>query len=68
MNFINFEASELQPALTETGLCGALKTMRILALEFVSKNEKRIRKRRGAKFPGKGHIVLWRTFFQSRIG
>ena len=37
--------------------------MRILALDFVSKNEKRSRKRRGEKFPRKGHTVLWPIFF-----
>ena len=36
-------------ALTYTGLCGALRAMRILALEFLSKNDKRSRTRRGAK-------------------
>ena len=57
-----------QPLLTDTGLCGAIRAMRILALEFLSKNEKRSRKRRGAKCPRKGHTVLWRTFFRSCIG
>ena len=28
-------------SLTDTGLCGALRAMRIVALEFLSKNEKR---------------------------
>ena len=42
--------------LTDTGLCGALRAMRILALEIIS------------KCPRKGHTVLWRTFFQSCIG
>ena len=49
--------------LTDTGLCGALRAMRIFELEFLSKNEKRSRKRRGAKCPRKGHTVLWRNFF-----
>ena len=44
--------------LSDTGLCGAFRAMRILALEFVSKNENRSRKRRGAKCPRKGHTVL----------
>ena len=54
--------------LTDTGLCGALRAMRILAFEFLSKNEKRSRKRRGAKCPRKEHTVLWRTFFRPYIG
>ena len=41
--------------------------MRILALDFVSKNEKRRRKRRGAKCPRKGHTVLGQNFFRSCI-
>ena len=41
--------------------------MRILALEFLSKNEKRSRKRRGAKCPRKGHTVLWRISMLSTI-
>ena len=49
--------------LTNTGLCGALRVMQTLALEFLSKNEKRSRKRRRAKCPRKGHTVLWPTFF-----
>ena len=48
--------------LSDTGLCGAFRAMRILALEFVSKNENRSRKRRGAKCPRKGHTVLWPSF------
>ena len=36
---------------TDTGLCGAFRATRILALEFLSQNEKRSRKRRGAKCP-----------------
>ena len=32
--------------------------MKILALDFVSKNEKRNRKRRGAKCPRKGHTPV----------
>ena len=53
--------------LTDTGLCGAFKTIRILALKFLSKNEKRSRKRRGAKYPRKGHTVLRRTFFSGPV-
>ena len=64
----NMIFDNIQNYLTDTGLCGALRAMRILALEFLSKNEKRSRKRRGAKCPRKGHTVLWPTFFQSCIG
>ena len=50
--------------LSDTGLCGApLRAMRILALEFLSKNEKRSRKRRGAKCPRKGHTACGELFF-----
>ena len=49
--------------LTDTGLCGALRAMRIFAIDFFSKREKRSRKRHGAKCPRKGHTVLWPTFF-----
>ena len=46
-------ATAMPPAwgLTDTGLCAALRAMQILALEFISKYEKRSRKRRGAKCP-----------------
>ena len=54
--------------ITDTGLCGALRAMRILELEILSKNEKWSRKRREAYCPLKGHTVLWPIFFRSCIG
>ena len=58
-----FIDSDLNLRLTDTGLSCALRAMRIFALEFLSKNEKRSRKRHGAKCPRKGHTVLWPTIF-----
>ena len=49
--------------LTDTGLCGALRVIRILALEFLSKNEKRCRKRRGAKCPRRDTQFCGELFF-----
>ena len=49
-NLLSFNKNQDLTPLTDTGLFGALRAIRILVLEFLSKNEKRRRKRHGEKF------------------
>ena len=65
-NLLSFNKNQDLTPLTDTGLFGALRAIRILVLEFLSKNEKLSRKR--SEISSRGHTVLWRTFFQSCIG